>query len=275
MTLANGIFRNPALTTDQHWTDQAAVTLDLWLTLIAEPNGTQWSVKRLDERARMANEVLVRHSLGVNQELLVDASQRISRLITADHDLGIDLEFSHRVGQMLSLIEEDLPETLGKVGISEVAAAIDKTFLAHPPQFLPGSKDVLEHLHQLDVKVALISNTGMTSASGYREWFEREGVLGFFDHLTFSNEVACAKPSPEIFCPTLAALGTLAENSLHIGDNLLTDVSGAAAVGMKTGWIAGYDARELIVPPDYTLTNITELPSVVERWLKSGRPINA
>ena len=57
--------------------------------------------------------------------------------------------------------------------------------------------------------------------------------------------------------------------------SLLTDVSGAAQVGMSTGWIAGHDDRDPMVPPDYTLSDITELPVVVERWLKSAEPINA
>lgn len=174
---------------------------------------------------------------------------------------------------MLSLIEQDLPEWLGGAGISEVAAAVDRAFLESPPSFYPGVRDVLSHLDELDLKVALISNTGMTSAAAYREWFGRERVLEFFDHLTFSNEVACAKPNPEIFRPTLSSLGVLAENSLHIGDNLLADVSGAAGVGMKTGWISGHDDRQPIVPPDFTLSSITELPTVVDIWLRSGRPV--
>lgn len=259
---------------ERHSIDQAAVTLDLWLTLVAMRDGTQRSsVSRYEMRALNSNEVLRQHGLGVEHEKLVDASRTISQLVTADHDLGIDLEFNHRIAQMLSLIEEDLPEWLGEAGIGEVAAAVDRAFLESLPFFYPGVKDVLTHLDELDLKVALISNTGMTSASAYREWFGREGVLEFFDHLTFSNEVACAKPSPEIFCPTLDSLGVLAGNSLHIGDNLLTDVSGAAGVGMKTGWISGHDDRQPIVPPDFTLSSITELPLVVESWLRSGRPV--
>lgn len=260
---------------DQEVTDQLAVTLDLWLTLIAESDGTPRSVTRMESRAVYANDVLRQHGLAVEHEKLVGANRKISQLVTADHDLGIDLEFNHRIAQMLSLIEAELPERLGEAGIGEVAAAVDRAFLESPPAFFPGVTDVLEYLDELDVKVALISNTGMTSASAYREWFDREGVLEFFDHLTFSNEVACAKPSPDIFCPTLGHLGVLAENSLHIGDNLLTDVSGAAGVGMKTGWISGHDDREPIVPPDFTLSSITDLPAVVERWLRSGRTITA
>lgn len=243
------------------------VTLDLWLTLIAERS--QRSQRRYETRAQLAGEVLDGFHLGVTPEDLLESSKKISQMVTSDHDLGVDLEFNDRVAQMLTLVDEELVERLGQPGLKAVGEAIDRAFIDNPPSFLPGAKDVLSHLRQLDISVALISNTGLTSATAYREWFGSEGVLDQFDELTFSNEIACAKPNPDIFCPTLEKVGADAENGLHIGDNLLTDISGAAGVGMKTGWIAGYDDREPIVQPDYTLNSISELPAVVERWLES------
>jgi HAD superfamily hydrolase (TIGR01549 family) len=247
----------------------AAVTLDLWLTLIAEHDGTQRSLKRYEVRAEYTGKVLAKHGFIVDRNALLDASRTISGLVTADHDLGIDLEFSHRIRQLLSLVDPDLPDHLSEAALSEIADAVDQAFLDSPPIFLPGAHDVLAQLDGMNVRVALISNTGLTSAPAYREWFLREGVLDYFDHLTFSNEVACAKPSPDIFHPTLSQLAVAPENSLHIGDNLLTDISGAAGVGMKTGWIAGHDDREPIVKPDFTLSGVNDIPAVVERWLES------
>ena len=94
-------------------------------------------------------------------------------------------------------------------------------------------------------------------------------MLGHFEELTFSNEIACAKPNPIIFNDTLDSMDAAAEQSLHIGDNLLTDISGAAAVGMQTGWISGHDDREPMVEPDFTLDSINKLPSVVDDWLSN------
>jgi HAD superfamily hydrolase (TIGR01549 family) len=247
----------------------AAVTLDLWLTLIAEHDGTQRSLKRYEVRAEYTGKVLAEYGFLVDPAALLEASRTISELVTADHDLGIDLEFSHRVRQLLALVDPELPDHLSDEAVSEIANAVDRAFLDTPPAFLPGAHEVLAQLDRMDVRVALISNTGLTSAPAYREWFEREGVLDFFDHLTFSNEVACAKPSPDIFHPTLSQLAVRPENSLHIGDNLLTDISGAAGVGMKTGWISGHDDREPIVKPDFTLSGVTDIPGVVELWLQS------
>ena len=255
----------------EEMSERPVVTLDLWLTLVAELDGSQKSQSRYEARTRLAGEVLESLGLTAPHDELLEANRKISEMVMKDHDLGVDLEFNDRIAQMLALVDADLPERLGESGLAKVADAVDQAFLDNPPSFLPGAKDVLSQLRDFDVNVALISNTGLTSASAYREWFDAEGVLGQFDVLTFSNEIGCAKPNPDIFCPTLEKVGSRAENGLHIGDNLLTDISGAAGIGMKTGWISGYDAREPMVPPDYTLSSITELPSVVKSWLESGR----
>ncbi len=245
------------------------VTVDLWLTLIAELDGTQKSQKRYESRAELAGDVLRDHGFALDNAALLAASQEISRLVTSDHDLGVDLQFEDRVAQMLGLVDESLAENIDSETLSEVCAAIDTAFLDSPPQFLPGAIDVLAHLAKMDLNVALISNTGLTSATAYRGWFEAAGVLGHFEELTFSNEIACAKPNPAIFSSTLEPMKALPERSLHIGDNLLTDVSGAAGIGMHTGWISGHDDRDPIVKPDFTLDSISELPPVVDRWLST------
>lgn len=248
-----------------------SVTLDLWQTLIAELDGRQYSELRFVKRAENVISVIHSHGLSVDEEKLTSATRELSQMITADHDLGMDMQFIDRVSQLLTMVDDSLPVDLGAQGVNEVAVAIDKAFIERPPSFLPGAIETLESLRDLGVGVALISNTGLTSPETYRLWFEREGVLDFFDHLAFSNEVACAKPSPEIFKPALEDLGTHAVNGLHIGDNLLTDISGASSIGMSTGWISGYDEREPMVEPDYTLSSIADLESVTEKWLERHR----
>ena len=245
------------------------VTLDLWLTLVAEEDGTQQSQRRYEARTALAKDVVEGFGLSIDESALLAASSQISQMVTSDHDLGIDLEFSERVAQLLNLVDPELSERLGSQGLKNVADAIDRAFIENPPAFLPGAKNVLDRLNAMDLSVALISNTGLTSATAYRKWFSSEDVVDKFDMLTFSNEIACAKPNPGVFLPTLEGVGGSPEYGLHIGDNLLTDISGAASVGMKTGWISGHDDREPMVEPDYVLSSISELPDIVEHWLSS------
>jgi putative hydrolase of the HAD superfamily len=49
-----------------------------------------------------------------------------------------------------------------------------------------------------------------------------------------SGEVGARKPEPAIFEAALAELDVAAEDAVFVGDRLVDDVAGAAAVGMTT-----------------------------------------
>lgn len=49
----------------------------------------------------------------------------------------------------------------------------------------------------------------------------------------------CGKPHPAVFRRMLAALDVAPERALMVGDNLHTDIAGAAAMGISTLWITG------------------------------------
>jgi putative hydrolase of the HAD superfamily len=117
----------------------------------------------------------------------------------------------------------------------------------------------------MDLKLGLISNTGFTSPEMYNRWFTDVGLLHYFDHMAFSNGVAAAKPSAHIFKPVLEALGVEAGHTLHVGDNLHTDIAGAASLGMRTAWISGVDASEPVVAPDYTVRHVSEIAEIAGR----------
>jgi FMN phosphatase YigB (HAD superfamily) len=258
------------MTTENSPEQTFTVTLDLWQTLIAEKDGGQKSPGRRQLRAVAASDAIRSHGLLASPAQVLEAMAQLDPMIVRDEELGMALLYLDRVSQLLSLVDEHLPGDLGEAGVRAVASAIDGTFLERPSSFLPGAHEALERLRLLGVSVGLISNTSLTSAEVYREWFRREGVLDFFAFTVFSNDVGCSKPNPDIFNRVFSAEGALPERSLHIGDNLLADVSGAAGVGMRTGWISGYDKREPVVAPDYTLKDITEAPGVVERWLRAS-----
>jgi len=147
--------------------------------------------------------------------------------------------------------------------------AIDEPFLVHSPTIYPAAQSVLSAIREMGVRTALISNVGSTSPGVYRRYLEREGVGQYLEYLTFSNEIASAKPAAKMFTHPLEQLGVAPENALHVGDNLHADVGGAKDVGMSAVWIQGYDDRKPRVQPDFTISGLDELPAVVERWLIS------
>ena len=243
-----------------------AITLDLWQTLIAEADGTSVSEDRRQMRIDYVDEVLVRRGMFYEKPRIEEAVSTISAMINADHVLGLDMSFNERIRQFIGLLDEHLLEALGDDGVEEIGSAIDRTFIESPPLVMERVHETLDALRTMELKLALISNTGFTSPETYHKWFEQVGLLDYFDHMAFSNGSATAKPSPHIFTEVLEALRVDAEHALHVGDNLHTDIAGAASMGMRTAWVSGIDSSEPIVQPDYTVSHVSEVTEIAGRW---------
>jgi putative hydrolase of the HAD superfamily len=70
-----------------------------------------------------------------------------------------------------------------------------------------------------------------------------------------------AKPDARIFSELLRAAGVPAGEVMHIGDDPLTDVSGAARAGLQAVWL-NRDARDWpaeLEPPARTISTLAEL----------------
>ena len=73
----------------------------------------------------------------------------------------------------------------------------------------------------------------LTPSTTLRHLLDRHGLLGHFDHWSFSDEVGVYKPDAAIFRDALAGLGGVdPTEAAHIGDLRRTDVAGARAMGM-------------------------------------------
>ena len=73
----------------------------------------------------------------------------------------------------------------------------------------------------------------MTPSTILREHLEKHGLLEWFDHWSFSDEVGVYKPDRRIFDHALAGLGGVdPAEAAHIGDLRRTDIAGAKALGI-------------------------------------------
>ena len=244
-----------------------AVTLDLWLTLIEETSGGQVSAERRRLRPDGTMTVLADYGEFFERSRLSDAFDNTSEMINADHALGLDMYFGDRIVQTLSMLDEELPGRIGPAGIERVWEVIDESLDSSPPSLMPGALKALQELSRKPVKLGIISNTGYSSGKAYARLFEAMGINGFFEVVSLSNELAMAKPCPEIFRHTLDALGVAPCRALHVGDNPAADVAGAAGVGMKTAWLTGPNRSGLTAQPDYFADDIGEIPAIVDAWL--------
>lgn len=110
---------------------------------------------------------------------------------------------------------------------------------------------------------ALLSNA---DDSYLRPLISRLGLK--FRQVLSSENVRAYKPHPAPFQKILENLKVLPEESIYVGNSLFDDVMGAHGVGMKTAWInrTNEEFDENMIAPDCTITNLIELPHILERW---------
>ena len=65
----------------------------------------------------------------------------------------------------------------------------------------------------------------------------RIGIGHHFDFVVTPAEAGAAKPDSAIFELALRTAGALPENVVHVGDDPMRDVAGAAAIGLRTVWM--------------------------------------
>ena len=249
----------------------AAVTFDLWRTLIFEFGKKENSAQRRELRADYGVAALAELGESVDRALFHRIFVDLSDDITAGHDEESDSHYGEWIRLGLSRIDNKLPDRIGVFGITAVGEAVDKSFIASPPTLLDGALEVLDGIAERGLRIGMVTNTGLTSGGVFREWFADIGLLNKFSHIAYSNEMGTAKPNRMMFDATLRALGVEHERALHVGDNLFSDVGGAAAIGMSTVWAAG-DSRpepKMKTDPDYTVETIVDLLPIVNSWLET------
>lgn len=96
-----------------------------------------------------------------------------------------------------------------------------------------GIRECLEALRAAGVGLGIVCDVGLTPSSVLLAHLDRQGLLGYFDSWSFSDEVGVYKPDPAIFTHALAGLGGVPSTcAAHVGDRRRTDVAGARASGM-------------------------------------------
>ena len=168
------------------------------------------------------------------------------------------LERFRQLAERLGTDDPELPELLTRVhmgGFRQAASPV-----AH-------HADVLGALRGR-VRIGLCSN--FSHAPTARAVLADAGLLDHFDAIVISEEIGLRKPRREIFQSTLAQLGVEPAEALHVGDNLSADVSGAAALGIRTAWITRRvrDPKAALrahrgPAPDWIVRDLSELTALL------------
>ena len=127
-------------------------------------------------------------------------------------------------------------------------------------KLLPDALQALELLHERGYKLGLVSN----GKSPFQERnFNALGIAGLFGSVIVSGAVGLRKPDPQIFMLACAALESLPDHCVFVGDNPVADIQGAASTGLYTVYIPGHYGLEC-VGADTVCRDFKELVSIVE-----------
>lgn len=128
-------------------------------------------------------------------------------------------------------------------------------------RLMPDAKETLLRL-KADYRIGLLTNG---APDLQREKIAASGLASSFAAIAVSGEHGIGKPQPRIFEILLAELGVSADRAVMVGNSLERDIAGAKNAQLAAAiWIqvAGSEEQADVVP-DYTITGLHELPSLL------------
>lgn len=210
-----------------------AVTFDLWDCLFAddsdEPKRTAAGrPSKPVERRQLVHEYLARHAPidRATVDLAYDVADAAYRKVW--HDLHVTMSVSERLWVILDGLKRSLPEA----EFTELVRIHEDMELEFRPDPAPGALEALQALHG-KYKLAIISDTIFSPGKNLRKLLEGAGMLPYFDHFVFSDELGNSKPHPRVFESVGQAFNIDIKDIVHIGDRPHNDIGGPHAVGAR------------------------------------------
>jgi putative hydrolase of the HAD superfamily len=238
------------------------VTFDFWQTLLADTAASMAAAHAL--RLAGVQKALAAAGRLYDDAALVSGDQRALAALDAIWRADRDVSPTDQIRIFLDALEPGLPATLTAQTLEAAATAYAIPVLTHGPTVSPGAVDAIRALADRGVALGIISNTGRTPGTMLRQLLVQAGVLDHFRVFSFSDEVGARKPAEAIFRRTLAAADCAPAAALHIGDDPVTDVAGARAIGMRALHYVP-DGRPCCGGADAALRDFAELAELLDR----------
>jgi len=150
-----------------------------------------------------------------------------------EEDRAVILQYYDYRGRMPAFWERYDRRVLDRLGIADhhetVRQRIEAGFDAgrwHRPY--PETRGILESLRSMDYRLGVISN----NTDDIHRTLGAHDLAGYFDHVTYSQEVRAEKPDPAVFRLALDRAECEPSEAIHVGDIYEADIVGARAVGM-------------------------------------------
>jgi len=194
-------------------------------------------------------------------------------LLVAGHRAALGRDDPSFTARYRELMLGDVPQrpytdVLRELGVVDPDTFIDAEHEVWRPAHavLGSAQALLESLRGRGIKTGLVANSWPDPPRLLRADVDSFGLTEVLDVIVFSEEVGVSKPSPEIFLHTLGKLGVEPEDAVFVGDGLVTDVQGAAHVGMTSVqalWFRADDTQG--IEPDFLAFTPMDVLNLVGR----------
>ena len=241
-----------------------AVTFDLWDCLFCdetdEPKrAAAGRPPKPAERRQLVHEALSRH--GAIDRAAVDLAYDIADAAYRKvwHDLHVTMSVAERLEILLGGLKRTLPDD----ELAEVVRLHENMELEFRPDPAPGALEALQALHG-KYPLAIISDTIFSPGKNLRKLLEGAGMLPYFDHFVFSDELGNSKPHPRVFTAVAEAFSIDVKDIVHVGDRPHNDIGGPHAAGARGVLLTVVKDRPLDGHvPDAVCGDYSQLPSIL------------
>jgi HAD superfamily hydrolase (TIGR01509 family) len=159
-------------------------------------------------------------------------------------------------------------ELLRELGVADPDAFIDAEHEVWRDQVAPlaSAQALLDSLRGRGLKTGVVANSWPDPGRVLRSDADAFGLTERLDVLVFSDDVGARKPDAEIFLRGCRELEIEPFDTMYVGDDLVTDVQGAANLGMTTVQALWFRADDTPgIEPDFMAFTPMDVLNAVRR----------
>ena len=215
---------------------------------------TLWDIGPVILRAEhaMYDYLRDRYPLVTEQHNLEDMRDVRARLALARPDMRHDFTWLRRESLRMHASEAGYP--------SSMAEEVFEVFFAarNAVELYGDVVPTLARLAERGLRLFVITNGNAD--------LETIGIAHYFERIVHARHAGALKPAAAIFRHLLDETGMDARSVVHVGDDPVSDITGARRVGMQTAWInRNHDQwPDDHAMPDYTIEGLAELEDRLE-----------
>jgi putative hydrolase of the HAD superfamily len=227
-----------------------AITFDFWNTLISESRSA-------DHRTQRWVSAIESHGHEITHEQLEKGLQRMWEWFVQRWEGNVVVTPEHAVDVALETLGLPTSDPLK----ADMVTALKEGFDPSEMQTADGIGEALEALRSAGLRIGIICDVGLTPSATLRSYLDHHGLLQYFDHWSFSDEVGVYKPDQRIFVHAREGLGIDDPTAMaHIGDLRRTDVAGAREAGWRSLRYTGFADDDTELPDaDHVVSHHLEL----------------